>query len=198
MPMIKVSDHTLQLIREQTQEGYSFVSTATRSADGQWTIPVDDDIAVRVATQRLLNETDDEVLSRLVRTAIGIRSDSGSSGSHQFSLHYCDDSHRDMSAFVQPRWVEVAKNRVHRQSASRCKRCHVFRPPQRPGNWMYDRHYTSLSAIARNSVHPMYDRGFALSCLDEHRAPGSTFGSLDEHPEPGGVSEGATFPLSPR
>ena len=75
MPLIKVSDHTFQLIREQTKEGFGFVSTATRRADGLWDVPVDDEVATRIATERLPNETDDDVVSRLVRTSIGKRPD---------------------------------------------------------------------------------------------------------------------------
>jgi hypothetical protein len=36
MPMIKMSDHTLQLIREQTQEGFSF--RECRDPPGRWTV----------------------------------------------------------------------------------------------------------------------------------------------------------------
>lgn len=75
MPMIKVSDHTLGLIRGQASEGFNFVSTATRRADGLWNIPVDDDVAMKIAAERLADETDDEVVSRLVRMAIGTRPD---------------------------------------------------------------------------------------------------------------------------
>ena len=71
MPMIKVSEHTLQLIREQTHEGFSFACTATHRADGLWDVPIDDEVAMKIATERLRNETDDDVVSRLVRTAIG-------------------------------------------------------------------------------------------------------------------------------
>jgi hypothetical protein len=73
--MIKVSDHTLQLIREQAQEGFSFVCTATRRDDGLWDIPVDDEVAMKIATERLPTETDDDVVSRLVRAAVGKRPD---------------------------------------------------------------------------------------------------------------------------
>jgi len=38
MPTIKVSDHTLQLIRGQAREGHTFACTATRSADGRWQV----------------------------------------------------------------------------------------------------------------------------------------------------------------
>ena len=71
MPMIKVSDHTLQLIRGQTREGYTFACASTRRADGLWDVPVDDEVAMKIATERLPTETDDAVVSRLVRTAIG-------------------------------------------------------------------------------------------------------------------------------
>ncbi|MBN9348071.1 MAG: hypothetical protein J0I48_18035 [Devosia sp.] len=73
MPMIKVSDHTLQLIREQAREGFSFVCTATRRADGLWNVPVDDAVAMKIAIERLPTETDEDVVSRLVRAAIGRR-----------------------------------------------------------------------------------------------------------------------------
>ena len=44
---------------------------ATRRADGLWDVPVDDEVAMRIATERLTNETDDDVVSRPVRAAIG-------------------------------------------------------------------------------------------------------------------------------
>lgn len=75
MPMIKLTDHTLKLIREQAQEAFTFACTATRRADGLWDVPVDDEVAMKIATARLPNETDDDVVSRLVRTAIGKRPD---------------------------------------------------------------------------------------------------------------------------
>jgi hypothetical protein len=75
MPMIRVSDHTLQLIRAQAQEGFTFACTATSRADGLWDVPVDDEVAMKIATARMPNETDDDVVSRLVRTAIAKRPD---------------------------------------------------------------------------------------------------------------------------
>ena len=51
------------------------MSAATRQADGLWDVPVDDDVAMKIATERLTNETDDEVVSRLVRMATGTRPD---------------------------------------------------------------------------------------------------------------------------
>lgn len=71
MPMIKMSDNTLQLIREQAQEGFKFVCTATHRADGLWDVPVDDEVAMKIAIERLPTETDDDVVSRLVRAAMG-------------------------------------------------------------------------------------------------------------------------------
>ena len=75
MPMIKLTDHTLKLIQEQTREGYTFACTARRRSDGLWDVPVDDEVAMKIAAARLPNETDDDVVSRLVRTAIGKRPD---------------------------------------------------------------------------------------------------------------------------
>ena len=53
MPMIKVSDHTLQLIREQTREGFNFACTAMRRADGLWDVSVDDEVVMKIATEQL-------------------------------------------------------------------------------------------------------------------------------------------------
>jgi hypothetical protein len=75
MPKIKVSGHTLQLIREQAQVGFHFACTATLRGDGFWDVPVDDEVAMKIATARLPGETDDDVVSRLVRAAIGKRPD---------------------------------------------------------------------------------------------------------------------------
>lgn len=75
MPMVKLSHDTLQLIREQTREGFTFACTASRRADGLWDVPVDDEVAIRIATERLPRETDDDVVSRLVRAASGRRPD---------------------------------------------------------------------------------------------------------------------------
>jgi hypothetical protein len=70
MPLIKVSDHTIQLIPQQAREGFSVASTSTRQADGLWEVPVDDEVGSRITTERLPNETDDDVVSRLVGTSI--------------------------------------------------------------------------------------------------------------------------------
>ncbi|MBN9345487.1 MAG: hypothetical protein J0I48_04665 [Devosia sp.] len=57
----------------QTKEGFDFVSTAVRRVDRWWDVPVDDEVALRIAMERLPAETDDDVVSRLVRTAVGKR-----------------------------------------------------------------------------------------------------------------------------
>ena len=48
-----------------------FACTATRRTDNLWDVPVDDEVAMKIATERLPNETDDDVVTRLVRIAIG-------------------------------------------------------------------------------------------------------------------------------
>ena len=45
--------------------------TATRLPYGCWTIPVDDEVFDRINAARLPGETDDDPVSRLLRTAIG-------------------------------------------------------------------------------------------------------------------------------
>ena len=75
MPMLKVSGHILQLVRQQLQEGFSFACTASLRADGLWDVLVDDEVAMKIATERLPHETDDDVVSRLVRIAIDRRPD---------------------------------------------------------------------------------------------------------------------------
>ena len=71
MPTIRVTSETLQLIREQSTPGFRYTSTARRRPDGDWDLPVDDEIAYAIAMVRLPGESDDDVVSRLVRAAIG-------------------------------------------------------------------------------------------------------------------------------
>jgi len=75
MPMIRITSETLQLIREQSSPGFRFVPTARRRPDGDWDLPVDDDVAYSIGMARLPGEADDDVVSRLVREAIGKKPD---------------------------------------------------------------------------------------------------------------------------
>ena len=69
MPTIRLSTETLQLIREQTLPGFEFVSIARRRDDGDWDVPIDDEVAYMVANARQPNESDDDAVSRLVRAS---------------------------------------------------------------------------------------------------------------------------------
>ena len=71
MRTITVSDETKHLIDAQVQPGYDLRQTATRLPSGRWTILVDDDVFDRIDAARMPGETDDDVVSRLVRAAIG-------------------------------------------------------------------------------------------------------------------------------
>ena len=71
MKIITVTDETKHLIDAQVQPGYDLHQTATRLPDGCWTIPVDDEVFDRIAAARLPGETDDDVVGRLLRAAIG-------------------------------------------------------------------------------------------------------------------------------
>ena len=75
MPMIRLKDETQRLLREQTLPGYAFVAAGSRRRDGDWDVPVDDEVALAIAEARLPGETDDDVVQRLVRKAIGRKPD---------------------------------------------------------------------------------------------------------------------------
>ena len=73
MKIITVSDETKRLIDAQVQAGCDLRQSATRLPDGHWTIPVDDEVFDHIDAARLPGETDDDVVSRLLRLAIGKR-----------------------------------------------------------------------------------------------------------------------------
>ena len=75
MPTIRLTTDTMRLIRSQALPGFDFLSTARRRLDGDWDVPVDDDVAYRIALKRMPGETDDDVVSRPVRAAIGQQPD---------------------------------------------------------------------------------------------------------------------------
>ena len=57
--------------------GYTIRQTAIRLPDGRWTIPVDDEVFDRIDAARLPGETDDDTVSRLLRTVIGKKPSQG-------------------------------------------------------------------------------------------------------------------------
>ena len=66
MPMVGVTANTLQLIRAKRPAAFRFASAATRLDDGSWNIPVDDEVAMKIALERVRGEADDGVVSRVV------------------------------------------------------------------------------------------------------------------------------------
>lgn len=75
MPMIRLKKETMDLIRTQTLPGFRFACTAKERDDGDWDLPVDDEVAYRIATERPPGENDDHVVSQLVRAPIGQKLD---------------------------------------------------------------------------------------------------------------------------
>lgn len=71
MPMVRLSNDTVELLLQQTTPGFRFVSTATRRENGEWDVPVNDDVAHKIAIERLPGESDEDCVARLVRAAIG-------------------------------------------------------------------------------------------------------------------------------
>ena len=71
MPKITLADETRRLIRDQARGPLMPRSGAVRLRDGLWEVPVDDEVAAVIEAARLPGETDDQVVSRLVRRAIG-------------------------------------------------------------------------------------------------------------------------------
>lgn len=75
MPTIRLTTVTMRLIRSQALPGFDFLRTARRRDDGDWDVPVDDEVTYTIATARLPGESDDDVVARLVRAAVGRKSD---------------------------------------------------------------------------------------------------------------------------
>ena len=73
MPKITLADETCRLIRDQARGPLAPLSDAVRLRDGLWEVPIDDEVAAVIEAARLPGETDDQVVSRLVRRAIGTK-----------------------------------------------------------------------------------------------------------------------------
>jgi hypothetical protein len=71
MPKLIITEDTARLIREQAPPGFGFRETATRLEDGRRELVVDDEAYATINEARLPGETDDDVVARLVRSAIG-------------------------------------------------------------------------------------------------------------------------------
>ena len=66
MPTIRVSAMTMHLIRTHEPTGFHFARLATRAEDGAWDIPTDDEVAMKIARERVRGESDDGVVARAV------------------------------------------------------------------------------------------------------------------------------------
>jgi hypothetical protein len=64
---MRISADTMRLVRATRRPGFQFAMAATQMADGSWLLPVNDDVAMEIATERLNGEADDGVLSRLLQ-----------------------------------------------------------------------------------------------------------------------------------
>jgi hypothetical protein len=67
MPLLKISGSTMQLVRAKRPPGFQFAATAIRTDDGWWLVPVNDEVAVLVALERVRGECDDGVTARLLQ-----------------------------------------------------------------------------------------------------------------------------------
>ncbi len=74
MPTIRLTTETMTLLRGQMPPGFRFVCLATETDDGSWGVPVNDEVAFRIARKRLSTESDDQVVLRLVQAEIGTQS----------------------------------------------------------------------------------------------------------------------------
>lgn len=73
MRVLILSEESYRLILDQARPLVLVRSDAIRRPDGLWDTPVDDDVAAALDDARLPGESDDDVVSRLVRSAIGRR-----------------------------------------------------------------------------------------------------------------------------
>lgn len=73
MRELVLSEETHRLILDQALPFVLARSDATLREDGLWEVPVDEDVAAAIDHARLPGESDDDVVSRLVRDAIGQR-----------------------------------------------------------------------------------------------------------------------------
>ena len=62
MKTVRISDATNRAIIDAAI--YPFHSTATRLPDGNWLVPVDDEVYQRIEDNRLPGESDDDVILR--------------------------------------------------------------------------------------------------------------------------------------
>ena len=69
MKTIKISDATNRAIADAAI--YPFHSTAKRLPDGDWLVPVDEEVYQKIEANRLPGETDDDVVLRALHVHSG-------------------------------------------------------------------------------------------------------------------------------
>lgn len=71
MPTIRLSDATYRDLADLAI--LPFAGTGIRQSDGSWLVPLDDETLERLRQNRLAGETDDDLVSRLIRFHRGQR-----------------------------------------------------------------------------------------------------------------------------
>jgi hypothetical protein len=66
MPMMKISHCTIARVRAMKPSGFELSGHLLRLDDGSWLISITDEVAVAVASERVLGESDDGVVSRMM------------------------------------------------------------------------------------------------------------------------------------
>jgi hypothetical protein len=73
MRVLILSEESHRLILDQARPHMLARSDATLRDDGLWEVPVEEEVGAAIDDARLQGESDDDVVSRLVREAIGRR-----------------------------------------------------------------------------------------------------------------------------
>jgi hypothetical protein len=67
MPLMKIGNATMQVVRAKRPRGYELSGTILRFDDGAWLVEVSDDVTTRVAAERVHGESDEGVIGRLLQ-----------------------------------------------------------------------------------------------------------------------------------
>ena len=70
MPIIRISDRAMTLIRANVRPGHTFVQNGKRRPDGTWDVPIEDDTLDRLNEHRLTGESDSDVVERVLTKAL--------------------------------------------------------------------------------------------------------------------------------
>lgn len=73
MVRIKITEETMDLIRQNTLVGHEFRQNATRLPDGRWDVPISRETYQRLLDFQLPGETFDQVIQRACNIGLGRR-----------------------------------------------------------------------------------------------------------------------------